>query len=246
MVAEPILITGASSDIGCALVRRLLSKPESPVVLAHSYKSGARLRALQDEFAGRIQIFDADFSQASSVAAMADLIAGEHGTPASIIHLPALPLCYERFTKFNWDRFETDLAIQVQSAVLLLQRFLPKMVKLPRARVIFMLSSVVHGVPPKFMSMYTTIKYAQLGLMRSLAADYAATPVRINAISPSMVATKFLKEIAEVAVQMSASANPQGRNATPEDLLGAFEFLLSGASDYVHGVDIPIAGGSVC
>ena len=246
MAAEPILITGASSDIGCALVRRLLSRPEPPLVLVHAYRSGAKLRALQDEFGGNIQIFDADFSQASSVIAMADLIASEYGTPASIIHLPALPLSYERFTKFNWDRFDTDLAIQVQSIVLLLQRFLPKMAKLPRARVLFMLSSVVHGVPPKFMSMYTMIKYTQLGLMRSLAAEYAASTIRINAISPSMVETRFLKEIAEVAVQMSASANPQGRNATPEDLLGAIEFLLSNASDYVHGVDIPIAAGSVC
>jgi len=96
------------------------------------------------------------------------------------------------------------------------------------------------------MSMYTTIKYTQLGLMRALAAEYAATPVRINAISPSMVETQFLQEIAEVAVQMSASANPQGRNATPSDLMGAFELLLSPASDYIHGIEIPIAAGSVC
>lgn len=246
MAVEPILITGASSDIGCALVRRLLSQAEPPLVLAHSFRGGERLRALQAEFGSRLQLFEADFSQASAVAAMADRIASEHGTPASIVHLPALPLAYERFTKFNWDRFESDLAIQVRSILLILQRFLPKMAKLPRARVIFMLSSVVHGVPPKFMSMYTTMKYTQLGLMRSLAAEYAATPVRINAISPSMVETQFLKEIAEVAVQMSASANPQGRNATPEDLLGALELLLSPASDYIHGIDIPIAAGGVC
>ncbi len=246
MAVEPILVTGASSDIGRALVRRLLGQPEPPLVLAHCYRSGASLRALQEEFGDKIQLMEADFSQASSVNAMADRIASEHGTPAGIIHLPALPLSYERFTKFNWGRFETDLAIQVQSIIVLLQRFLPKMAKLPRARVIFMLSSVVHGIPPKFMSMYTTIKYAQLGLMRSLVAEYAATPVRINAISPSMVDTQFLKEIAEVAVQMSALSNPQGRNATPEDLLGMLELLLSPASDYIHGVDVPIAAGSVC
>jgi 3-oxoacyl-[acyl-carrier protein] reductase len=157
-----------------------------------------------------------------------------------------LRLTYERFTKFNWDRFEADMAIQVESAVILLQRFLPKMAKLPRARVLFVLSSVVHGVPPKFMSMYTMIKYMQLGLMRSLAAEYASSTVRINAISPSMVETRFLQDIADVAVQMSAAANPQGRNATTADLLGAIEFLLSPASDFIHGIDIPIAAGSVC
>jgi 3-oxoacyl-[acyl-carrier protein] reductase len=245
MATEATLITGASSDIGCAVARSLLSRPDGPVVLAHSFSSRDRLLPLQTEFGNKLQLLQSDFSQRSSVEAMAEQIASEYGTPAEIIHLPALRLTYERFTKFNWDRFEADMAIQVESAVILLQKFLPKMVKLPRARVLFVLSSVVHGVPPKFMSMYTMIKYMQLGLMRSLAAEYASSSVRINAISPSMVETRFLQEIADVAVQMSASANPQGRNATPADLLGAIEFLLSPASDFVHGIDIPIAAGSV-
>ncbi len=245
MAAEATLITGASSDIGCAIARSILSRPNGPIVLAHSFASREKLRLLKTEFGSRLQLLESDFSQRSSVEAMAEQIANEHGTPSEIIHLPALRLTYERFTKFNWDRFQTDMAIQVESAVILLQRFLPKMVKLPRARVLFVLSSVVHGVPPKFMSTYTIVKYMQLGLMRSLAAEYASTPVRINAISPSMVETRFLDDIADVAVQMSAAANPQGRNATTADLLGAVEFLLSPASDFVHGIDIPITAGSV-
>ena len=246
MLAEPILITGASSEIGCALIRHLLDRPNPPLVLAHSHSSGDKLRVLQKEFGDSLQLFEADFSQGSIVVAMADQIVSAYGTPAAFVHLPALRPSYERFTKFSLERFQADLAVQVSSAIILLQRFLPLMTKLLRARVIFVLSSCVHGVAPKYMSMYTTVKYAQLGLMRSLAAEYASTPVRINAVSPSMVETRFLKEIAEVAVRMSASANPQGRNASPQDLLGAIELLLSAASDYIHGIDIPIAAGSVC
>src|SRR5579863_5928273 len=162
MATETTLITGASSDIGCAIARSLLSRPDGPLVLAHSFASGEKLRLLQAEFGNRLQLLESDFSKRSSVEAMAEQIANEHGVPTQIIHLPALPLTYERFTKFKWDRFETDMAIQVESAVILLQRFLPKMAKLPRARVLFVLSSVVHGVPPKFMSMYTMVKYTQL------------------------------------------------------------------------------------
>ncbi len=227
MAAEVTLITGASSDIGCAIARSLLSRPDDHIVIAHAFASPERLLSLQSEFGNRLQLITADFTQRSSVQAMAEQIASKYEVPSGIIHLPALRLTHERFTKFDLDRFETDMAIQVESAVILLQRFLPKMVKLPRARVLFVLSSIVHGVPPKFMSMYTMIKYMQLGLMRSLAAEYASSSVRINAISPSMVETRFLQDVADVAVQMSASANPQGRNATPADLLGAVEFLLS-------------------
>ena len=89
-------------------------------------------------------------------------------------------------------------------------------------------------------------RYLQLGLMRAAAAEYAGTNLTINAISPSMIETRFLGDIAEVAIQMSAAANPRGRNATPHDILGAIEFLLSPASDYMTGVDLPLTAGSTC
>ncbi len=244
--AKVVLITGASSDIGIALVRALLSAENSPTVLAHSFRGGEKIRQLQQEFGDRIQPIEADFSDAASVKAMTEDILARYGAPHSIVHLPALRLAYERFTKFDWTRFESDMAVQVQSAVVMLQKFLPKMAKIEDSRVVFVLSSVTHGMPPKFLSMYTVLKYAQLGLMRALAAEYAATSVRINGISPSMVETQFLQGIAEVAVQMSAAANPQGRNATPADLVGAIQFLLSPASGYITGTDLPIAAGSVC
>jgi 3-oxoacyl-[acyl-carrier protein] reductase len=138
------------------------------------------------------------------------------------------------------------MQVQVESAILLLQRFLPKMAKLAGARMIFMVSSYTHGMPPKYTSMYTIVKYAQLGLMRSLAAEYAGTELRVNAVSPSMIETQFLQELPEVAVQMSAAANPQLRNATTADVLGAIELLLSPGAAYMTGIDIPITGGSHC
>jgi 3-oxoacyl-[acyl-carrier protein] reductase len=219
---------------------------EKTIVLAHSFSSGTRIQQLQAEFGERVVPFSADFSQASSVLEMASAISGTYGAPSAIVHLPALRLVYERFTKLKWERLEADLAVQLQSAMLLLQQFLPKMAKMPRARVVFVLSSVIHGMPPKFLSLYTIVKYAQLGLMRALAAEYAATPVRINAISPSMVDTQFLQDIAPVAVEMAAASNPLGRNAKPEDLLGALHLLLSPGSDYMTGVDLPIAAGTAC
>ncbi|ADW67560.1 SDR family NAD(P)-dependent oxidoreductase [Granulicella tundricola] len=246
MANKITLVTGASSDIGQAFIRSLLLQDADAIVLAHSFSGGSKIEGLQTEFGDRVVSLTADFSQASSVLAMADTILAVHGPPSAIVHLPALRLVYERFTKLKWDRLQADLAVQVQSAVLLLQRFLPLMAKMPQARVVFVLSSVVHGMPPKFLSLYTIVKYAQLGLMRALAAEYAATPVRINAISPSMVETQFLQDIAPVAVEMAAAANPLSRNARPDDLLGALHLLLSPGANYMTGVDIPIAGGTIC
>ncbi|CAN5579248.1 SDR family NAD(P)-dependent oxidoreductase [soil metagenome] len=246
MADRVLLVTGASSDIGLATIRAILASPDAPTVLAHSFRGGEKIQALQAEFGERVRSVEADFTDAASVRKMADDILAQYGAPHSVLHLPALRLNYERFTKFDWQRFESDLSVQVQAAVILLQRFLPKMAKMQDSRVVFVLSSVTHGMPPKFLSMYTMLKYTQLGLMRALAAEYAATSVRINGISPSMVQTQFLGEIAEVAVEMSAAASPQGRNAVPQDLVGAIQFLLSPAAGYITGADLPISAGSVC
>jgi 3-oxoacyl-[acyl-carrier protein] reductase len=245
-IANSILITGASSDIGVALIRRLMAHADVPTVLAHSFRGGQKLEALQAEFGDRLRLVHADCGDAGSVAAMAEHIVAEFGIPARFVHLPALRLSPDRFTKFNLERFREDMAVQVESAVILLKKFLPKMAKLPGARIVFMSSSSTHGMPPKYTAMYTVAKYAQLGLMRSLAAEYASTELRVNVVSPSMIETQFLQDLPELAVQMSAASNPQGRNARPEDVLGAVEFLLSPAAAYMTGIDIPIAAGSCC
>jgi 3-oxoacyl-[acyl-carrier protein] reductase len=117
-------------------------------------------------------------------------------------------------------------------------------VKKPRAKVVFVLSSVTVGAPPKFMSMYTIVKHAQLGLVRALAAEYAATPLTINAVSPSMVETRFLDDIPGLAKEKAAQASPRGRIATTDDVVGAIAFLLAPASDFMTGVNLPVTGGS--
>jgi 3-oxoacyl-[acyl-carrier protein] reductase len=243
---ETILITGASSDLGNALARSILAKDRDCTLIAHSFTGGTRIQTLVTEFGERVYPVTADFSDTASVTAMADEIAAKFTAPTQIVHLPALRLSYERLSKFDLDRFRQDMAIQVESAVILLKKFAPKMSKMPAARLVFVLSSVTRAMPPKFMSLYTVTKYAQLGLMRAAAAEYAATGFTVNAISPSMIETQFVEAIGDVAVRMSAAANPKGRNAVPEDILGAIEFLLSPAASYMTGIDIPITGGSYC
>jgi NADP-dependent 3-hydroxy acid dehydrogenase YdfG len=63
-----LLITGASSDIGRALIRHLLSRPVPPTVIAHSFHSGSKLAELQAEFGDRLHLVQADLSQSAAVA----------------------------------------------------------------------------------------------------------------------------------------------------------------------------------
>jgi len=94
------------------------------------------------------------------------------------------------------------------------------------------------------MSMYSIVKHAQVGLMRSLASEYASTGLSVNAVSPSMVKTRFLDDIPDVVKEMGAAASPRGRLATPEEVAGVIQFLLSTDSDAMTGIELPVSGGS--
>jgi 3-oxoacyl-[acyl-carrier protein] reductase len=243
MSRDVLLITGASSDLGLALIRRLCDGPTPPLVLAHV---NAGLERVQGLGFGPdvVRPVVADLSDGDAVLALADEIMSAHGVPSQVVHLPGLPLVYERFTKFKWDHFQRDLDIQVKSAVLLLTRLLPKMAKLPRAKIAFVLSSVTRDLPPKYLAMYTVVKHAQLGLMKALASEYAGTKVTVNAVSPSMIDTRFIRNLPEVAVNMAAESSPHKRHASVADVVGAIAFLLSPDSDYMTGVELPLTAGS--
>ena len=76
-----------------------------------------------------------------------------------------------------------------------LKYILPFMKKNKYGKILTILSSVTIGQPPGHMSSYVTSKYALLGLLRSLAAEYSKYKICINSISPGMINTKFLNEI---------------------------------------------------
>jgi 3-oxoacyl-[acyl-carrier protein] reductase len=251
---EVLLVTGASSDIGRGLIQSLLM-PHSDgrrfagQIIAHGNSGVKKLEALRAEMhqvAEQLNIVCADLGSESGLSSMIDNIRLRHGFPTQIVHLAAAKLTLKRPVEFDWAMLAEDLEIQLRSISLILKAFLPAMVKSGRrCKVIFMLSSVTIGTPPKYMSQYTVGKYALLGYLRSLAAEYADKPISFNAVSPSMVNTQFLSGVPRKYVDQAAVAHPSGRNANVADVVPTIRFLLSSDSNYISGANLPITAGSI-
>jgi 3-oxoacyl-[acyl-carrier protein] reductase len=60
-----------------------------------------------------------------------------------------------------------------------------------------------------------------------------------------MIETKFLDNINEKFVELNAYNHPLKRNAQVQDITPSIKMLISKESDYINGVNIPIAGGSI-
>jgi 3-oxoacyl-[acyl-carrier protein] reductase len=236
-----ILIIGASSDIGLNLIKNIR---EDALIIAHYNSSDEKLLELSKNINNELVTLKTDLSKEQAVSDFIDTVELNHGVPNKIIHLAAPKFENIRFKDIVWDGFQNEINISLKSIVLILNRFLPKMAKLKQGKVVIMLSSVVINVPPKALSQYTTIKYAMLGLVKSLASEYAGKNIQINSVSPSMVETKFLDNINEKLVELTAYSHPLKRNAKIEEITPIIRMLISKESGYMNGVNIPITGGS--
>ena len=244
------LVTGASSELGRELVPRLVQNGTTVIAHYHTDFPSSIFESLSAESRNKVTPLRADFSSQDDVIQMIETIRGQFGTPQQIVHFPALNLRYARLSEFDWESFEVDTHIQLRSLLTLLKAFLPKTgkssaVETARMKIVLILSSVILGMPPKYLAAYTMVKYAQLGLLRAVTAEYAEENVRIYGVSPSMIETRFVDGIPTKARELSALQNPMRRNATPKDVIPLIEFLLSSNANYINGCNIPITGGSI-
>ena len=95
------------------------------------------------------------------------------------------------------------------------------------------------------MPSYTASKSGIAGLTRALANEWASHGLNVNAIAPGYIRTDNTQALQDDETRSSQILGriPAGRWGVPEDLGGAFVFLASRASDYVHGVVLPVDGG---
>lgn len=237
------LITGASSDVGAALIERLYK--DGDIFIAQGSGDLANLAELCQRYKGAIKTYDVDLTSPEALSTFISDVQNRYPLPTHIIHLPALRVINAKFKSFNEERFALDMNVQVNSAVSICKAFVPQMAKAKCGRVLFMLTSYLIGVPPKNTAAYIMAKSAVQGLAKSLAADYAASGVTVNCVAPYMMQTKFLKDTSDLIVEASAEANPMGRNAHVEDVVPAMAFLLSEEASFITGVTLPITGGYV-
>lgn len=238
-----LLITGASSDVGMSLLKKVY-KNYSLIYVQY--------RNMQDSFDKLIKEcsrdveivpLKADLSSDEEITEMIEKIKEKAIIPDEIVHLPAPKAYNKQFHKDKPENFDAGWQIGVKSAVLILKEFLPKMAKNNYGRVIFMLTGYTVNNPPKFQSAYVTAKYALLGLMKSLAVEYADKGITVNGISPEMMETKFLSDIPELIVEQNKESMPIGRNIKVEEIIPVMEYMLSENGAAMTGQNIVISGG---
>ncbi|HTR85230.1 MAG TPA: SDR family oxidoreductase [Reyranella sp.] len=147
------------------------------------------------------------------------------------------------FDEISAGDFARLIDVDLAAAHALVKLVLPGMVERKWGRLILVTSIAGELAVPGAAS-YIAAKAGLAGLARALAAEYGATGVTCNALSPGFFAT-------ETNAQLIASPNgerqrqrcPAKRWADPAEIAGAAIFLASPAASYVNGHTLNVDGG---
>jgi 2-deoxy-D-gluconate 3-dehydrogenase len=140
-----------------------------------------------------------------------------------------------------WDRV---LEVNLTAPFVLARELGRKMVERGSGKIVFTASllSFQGGIS---VPGYAASKGGIAQLTKALANEWAPHGVNVNAIAPGYIATDNTQALRDDTDRAQAilARIPAGRWGTPDDLAGAFVFLASSASDYVHGTILAVDGG---
>lgn len=140
--------------------------------------------------------------------------------------------------------FIHDFEINVLGLINTLQNSIPLLKKSQQASVIAF-SSIASKLGMNYHSSIATSKSAIEGLIKSLAAEYAADNIRFNAIAPSIVDTPLASKILTTEQKKTAIAkkHPLNKIGSANEIADIALFLLNPSSAWVTGQIIHADGG---
>ena len=145
----------------------------------------------------------------------------------------------------DWDR---AMAVNVRSVLLACRHGIPAMQRAGGGAIVCT-ASVAGLVGVKNRAAYSASKAAVLGLVKSVAIDYVASGIRINAICPGTVDTPSLQARLhamgdyEEARRQFVARQPMGRLGTAREIAQLALYLASDESGYMTGSHLVIDGG---
>jgi 2-deoxy-D-gluconate 3-dehydrogenase len=151
-----------------------------------------------------------------------------------------------RTTALDFSESDWDDVLQIDlKAVFFLSQAAARVMVMQKHGKIINIASVLSFQGGIIVPSYTAAKSGAAGLTRALANEWARFGVNVNAIAPGYMATEVTAALRSDPGRAKAILDriPAERWGTPGDLKGAVVFLASSASDYLHGVIVPVDGG---
>jgi 2-deoxy-D-gluconate 3-dehydrogenase len=244
------LVTGAGSGIGAAIATQL-ARSGSRVVLAG--RRADRLARMSERIAaengaaegGKAFALPWDVGRGDDAEDLVSSAAALAGDDISVLVHAAGHQVRKPATDMTLEDWDSVVGIHLRAAFALSRAVARPLIAQGRPGSVLYVGSLTSaraGLPDT--AAYGAAKSGLLGLMRTLAVEWARHGVRVNTVAVGFVATEMTRDIdGTPARQALVSRTPLGRLGTPEEIGRVAAFLASDHASFITGECVTVDGG---
>jgi len=238
LTGKTALVTGASGGIGGAIARALYAQGATVAI------SGTRrdaLDALAGELAGRVHVLSCDLADKDAVETLVPACEGAMGKLDILVANAGITRdnLLVQLSDQAWDEV---IALNLTATFRLARAAVKTMMRRRYGRIIGITSVVgVTGNPGQ--ANYTAAKAGMIGMIKSIAQEYAKRGVTANCIAPGFIATAMTDKLNDKQREAILARVPAGRLGSGADVASAAVYLASDEAGYVTGQTLHINGG---
>ncbi|MCH2335976.1 MAG: glucose 1-dehydrogenase [Pseudomonadales bacterium] len=249
LAGKTAVITGGAGGIGRAAARLFAEEGASVLIADLSEESLAA--AVDDIGSNQVSYCVTDVTNADENDEMIAVAEARYGAVNILLANAGIEGAVKPTLEYDEETFDHVMAVNVKGVWLGLKSVIPAMLKCGGGSIVIT-SSVAGLSGGPNVAPYSTSKHAVIGLMRSVAKEYAAMNIRVNTVNPSPVETRMMRSLEEgIAPGASATVHdrlveriPMGRYAEPIDIARVMLFLASDDASWITGSVYAADGGN--
>lgn len=239
------IVTGASRGIGEAIARSFAQAGAAVVVASRKLDGLEPVAASIRSEGGRALAVACHTGKPDDVDALVAAAIREFGVVDILVNNAATNPYFGPMMNLDWGAWDKTFEVNVKGYFAASRAVAKHLLDRRSPGAIVNVASVVGLMGSPMQGIYGMTKAAVVSMTRTMAMELGSAGIRVNAIAPGLVDTKFASALTtnEEIKNMILSRTALGRVGQPSDIAGVALFLASDAAAYVTGTTLVADGG---
>ena len=239
------IVTGGSRGIGEAIASRLAQAGAKVVICSRKIEG---VNAAVDKVraaGGDAHGIACHTGKPEQVEAMIAETIEVYGKADVLVNNAATNPYFGPMMNVEWAAWDKTFEVNVKGYFACAKAMVQHLEKRSAPGSIINVASILGSMAAPMQGVYGMTKAAVVSMTKTMATELGATKIRMNAIAPGMVETKFSQALLtnESLKKTIVDRTPVDRVGQPQDIAGAALFLASDESSFMTGEVITVDGG---